>query len=88
MDEHRIERYLDEEQLLLERMSLEKKKYMSAPESHPDYSREWERFYNYKRSKHGNINPAYLHDEWVKQILELWILVSGFKFNWNGIKVF
>ena len=46
-------------------MSLEKKRYMAAPESHPDYTREWERFYNYKKAHYGPMRPSLLHDEWV-----------------------
>jgi len=61
-----VERYLDEEQLLVERMNLEKKKFMAAPELHPDYNREWERFYNYKVSHYGPMHTSYLHDEWAK----------------------
>merc|ERR1712062_164451 len=58
-----IERFLDEERLLLEKMSLEKRRYTSAPETHPDYNREWERFYNYKRTHYGPIHASRLHDE-------------------------
>lgn len=55
---------MDEERLLLEKMSLEKRRYTSAPETHPDYNREWERFYNYKRTHYGPIHASRLHDEW------------------------
>ena len=62
---NKVERFLDEEELVLERLALEKKKYMSAPESHRDYNREWERFYNYKKARYGDVHSSYLHDEWV-----------------------
>ena len=61
---------MDEERLLLEKMSLEKRRYTSAPETHPDYNREWERFYNYKRTHYGPIHASRLHDEWVTQRYE------------------
>ena len=62
----KVRGFLDEEQLLIERMNLEKRDYMSAPELHPDYSREWERFYQSKSATYGRIHSSYLHQEWAE----------------------
>lgn len=61
-----IERFIDEERLLMEKMDIDKSMHMSAPEKHPDYDREWERFYTLKSNQYGALHPSYLQEEWAQ----------------------
>ena len=61
----KIQLFLGQERLLMEKMDAEKWKYMGAPETHPDYAREWEKFYTSKCNQYGPLHSSYLQDEWV-----------------------
>ena len=62
--EGEIEAFLYDERLLMEKMDSDKKMYMTSPEKHPDYDREWEKFYTYKCNQYGPMHSSYLQEDW------------------------
>ena len=43
-----VEKFLQEEKILMEKMQEDKTKFLKHPEHHPDYDQEWEKFYTSK----------------------------------------
>ena len=59
-----VEKFFEDEKLLMEKMNNDKKRFLISPEQHPDYEREWEKFYTSKCFQFGPMHPSYLQEDW------------------------
>ena len=62
--DHEVEKFFQEEKLLMEKMHEDKTKFLKHPEYHPDYDQEWEKFYTSKCYQFGPMHPSYLQEDW------------------------
>ncbi len=88
---------------MIERLENEKRPFMQDSQKHPDYEREWGRFYSLKCRAFGtnNVHPELIHDEWVdvwktyffnqykcKQREETNMLLNRHRLNWKDLQEF
>ena len=59
-----VEKFFEDEKLLMEKMNNDKKRFLISPEQHPDYEQEWEKFYTSKCFQFGPMHPSYLQEDW------------------------
>ena len=66
----RVRQFIAEDRILFTEIDSEKNRFKDNPETHPQYTEEWRRFYNAKCIEHSSkINPASLKSEWADEWL-------------------
>ena len=64
----RVKQFIQEDRALFAELESEKTRFKENPESHPNYTEEWRRFYSAKCVQHGSkINPVSLKSEWADE---------------------
>ena len=64
----RVNQFIDQDKVLFSELSTEKSRFKEEPESHPNYTEEWRRFYNEECVKaNTRVNSVLLKPKWAAE---------------------